>query len=73
MLGSKPVKNLREAFLWDAHFVDKDRTNWRKPKYNTDSKVFLLKIQEQNPASLFNHYKTLISLRKSFKGLNQIL
>lgn len=73
MLGSKPDENLREAFLWDARFVDKYRTNWRKPKYNTDSKVSPLKIQKLNIDSLFNHYKTLISLRKSFRGLNQIL
>ncbi len=73
MLGSKPDENLREAFLWDSRFVDKDRTNWRKPKYNTDSKVSPLKIQELNPDSLFNHYRTLISLRKRFNGLNQIL
>lgn len=73
MLGSKPDENLREAFLWDSRFDDRDRTNWRKPKYNTDSKVSPLKIQELNPDSLFNHYRTLISLRKRFRGLNQIL
>jgi glycosidase len=35
----KPDEGIREAFLWDIRKNDRDRTNWRKPKYNTDSRV----------------------------------
>lgn len=70
MQGKKPDENIREAFLWNTRFKDTDRTNWRKPKYNTDSKVTPLALQIEDASSLFNHYKNLISLRKKHKGLN---
>lgn len=72
MMGKKPDENIREAFLWDARFEDKDRTNWRKPKYNTDSKVKPLKFQKEEHSSLFNHYKNLIAIRKNIPALSQI-
>jgi alpha-amylase len=72
MLGKKPDENIREAFLWNSRWQDKDRTNWRKPQYNTDSKVRPLAAQIADPASLYNHYKTLIGLRKSFSALGQV-
>lgn len=72
MKGKKPDENIREAFLWDKRSDDHHRTNWRKPAYNTDSKVMPLKQQEADENSLFNHYKKLISLRKSKDVLWQI-
>jgi glycosidase len=72
MYGVKPDKYIREAFLWDKRFADNDRTNWRKPRYNTDSKVTPLKLQQADENSLYNHYRTLIHLRKSQSALNQI-
>lgn len=72
MKGKKPDENIREAFLWDKRYDDNDRTNWRKPQYNTDSKVTPLKQQRADENSLFNHYKQLISLRKSKEALWQI-
>lgn len=72
MLGKKPDENIREAFLWNTRFQDKDRTNWKKPKYNTDSKVTPLFQQSQDEHSLFNHYKKLIGLRKSEPALSQV-
>jgi glycosidase len=72
MLGKKPDENIREAFLWNTRFQDKDRTNWRKPRFNTDSKVTPLFQQSQDEKSLYNHYKRLIRLRKSEPALSQI-
>lgn len=72
MKGKKPDENIREAFLWDTRWQDKDRTNWRKPRYNTDSKTTPLKQQRQDPNSLFNYYKTMIRLRTSHLALNQV-
>ncbi|MFC3811236.1 alpha-amylase family glycosyl hydrolase [Lacihabitans lacunae] len=72
MKGVKPDENLREAFLWNTRNQDRDRSNWRKPKYNTDSKVKPLRLQTEDSDSLFWHYKNLISLRKSTAALAQI-
>lgn len=72
MKGKKPDENIREAFLWNTRWEDKDRTNWRKPKYNTDSKVTPLFQQSQDHASLYNHYKNLIHLRKTHPALAQV-
>lgn len=72
MRGKKPDENIREAFLWDKRHADKHRTNWRKPQFNTDSKVMPLRQQQEDPTSLFQHYKKLIQFRKSEPALWQI-
>lgn len=72
MQGIKPDEYIREAFLWDTRWQDKDRTNWRKPRYNTDSKVTPLKLQQADENSLYNHYRRLIHLRKSYPALSQV-
>jgi alpha-amylase len=72
MKGKKPDENIREAFIWNKRHEDKDRTNWRKPVYNTDSKTTPLKLQIEDENSLFNHYRKLIALRKSVPALAQI-
>jgi glycosidase len=72
MKGKKPDENIREAFIWNKRSEDNDRTNWRKPVYNTDSKTTPLKFQIANENSLFNHYKKVIALRKSIPALAQI-
>ncbi len=73
MLGKKPDENIREAFLWNSRFEDNDRTNWRKPKYNTDSKVRPMELQNTDDNSLINHYKKMIWLRKSIPALAQVI
>ena len=72
MKGKKPDENIREAFIWDKRSDDNDRTNWRKPVYNTDSKTTPLKFQIADENSLFNHYKKMIALRKAVPALAQI-
>lgn len=72
MKGKKPDENIREAFIWNKRSEDNDRTNWRKPVYNTDSKTTPLKFQIADENSLFNHYRKLIALRKTVPALAQI-
>jgi alpha-amylase len=72
MKGKKPDENIREAFIWNKRSDDNDRTNWRKPVYNTDSKTTPLKFQIEDENSLFNHYKKMIALRKTVPALAQI-
>ncbi|MCP9769602.1 DUF3459 domain-containing protein [Lacihabitans sp. LS3-19] len=72
MKGTKPDENIREAFQWDKRHEDKERTNWRKPHFNSDSKTTPLRQQREDENSLFNHYKKLIALRKSIPALAQI-
>lgn len=72
MKGKKPDEHIREAFIWNKRSDDNDRTNWRKPVYNTDSKTTPLKFQIEDENSLFNHYKKLIALRKTVPALAQI-
>lgn len=72
MLGRKPDERIREAFLWDERNKDTARTNWQKPKYNTDSKVAPLAKQVTNEESLYVHYKKWIKQRKENASLGQI-
>lgn len=57
MKGTKPDENIREAFQWNSRFEDHERTNWRKPKFNSDSKTTPLRFQREDSQSLFNFYK----------------
>lgn len=72
MKGKKPDENIREAFLWDTRNKDSFRTNWKKPKYNTDSKVSPLSEQQKDAESIYHHYKKLIHLRKTNPALGQV-
>ena len=65
MKGFRPDEYVREPFLWDDASKDINRTKWIQPKYNTDKKTASLKAQKSDSNSIFNHYKTLISLRNS--------
>ncbi|MBK6979480.1 MAG: DUF3459 domain-containing protein [Cytophagaceae bacterium] len=72
MKGTKPDENIREAFQWNSRFEDHERTNWRKPKFNSDSKTTPLRFQREDSQSLFNFYKKLIQIRKEIPALSQI-
>jgi len=72
MKGTKPDENIREAFQWNSRFEDHERTNWRKPKFNSDSKTTPLRFQREDSGSLFNFYKKLIQIRKEIPALAQI-
>jgi glycosidase len=72
MKGTKPDENIREAFQWDKRQADKDRPNWRKPRFNSDSKTTPLRQQIEDENSIYKHYKKLIALRKSIPALVQV-
>lgn len=69
MLGKKPDEYIREPFLWETKKLDKWRTHWMTPHYNTDSTLSPAGIQMKDKNSLYNYYKTLIALRTNSKAL----
>ncbi|MBO9611897.1 MAG: DUF3459 domain-containing protein [Dyadobacter sp.] len=73
MLGQKPDPHIREPFLWTTDPDDPQVTNWIAPEFTTPKTVAPLSQQTGDPASVFNHYRSLISLRKNEPALHQIL
>ncbi|GAB2566236.1 alpha-amylase family glycosyl hydrolase [Spirosoma areae] len=73
MRGRKPDETIREPFLWAERSQDKQRTNWMRPSFSTDSTVVPLARQQTDPNSLFGHYKRLIQYRNSHPVLNDNL
>ncbi|MDO9554869.1 alpha-amylase family glycosyl hydrolase [Rhodonellum sp.] len=69
MLGRKPDENIREPFLWDIQANDKGRTTWMEPVYSIDEMVTPLAIQKSMSTSYFNHYKEIIAVRNTNRGL----
>lgn len=65
MLGQKPDEFIREPFLWGYRQQDRERARWMKPKYSKSLTVTPLVGQQNDPNSLYNHYKRLIHFRKS--------
>lgn len=63
MRGKKPDENIREPFMWTKAAQDSFRTSWMEPKYAED--VQPLSLQMKDPNSMYNTYKTLISLRNN--------
>ncbi|MHA4738810.1 alpha-amylase family glycosyl hydrolase [Dyadobacter sp. MSC1_007] len=72
MLGTKPDPYIREPFLWSEHADDTRHTNWIEAHFSTPNTIAPLSEQMHDPESVFNHYKTLIRLRKSEPALAQI-
>jgi len=69
MFGAKPDPNIREPMLWNRPELDSMRTSWRSPRYSTDATVTPAFVQREDPASLLNHYRTLIHLRNGSPAL----
>ncbi len=69
MLGMKPDPLIREPFLWKPQNEDTGRTTWEEAKFSTDQAVEPLSIQQADPVSVFNHYKSLINLRQGNNAL----
>ncbi|TDB65293.1 alpha-amylase family glycosyl hydrolase [Arundinibacter roseus] len=72
MLGQKPDERIREPFVWTEHRHDPQRALWIKPRYSRRGTVRPLAVQQADPASLYNHYKRLIALRKTLPALGQV-
>ena len=63
MMGLKPDEFVREPFVWSES--DPGQTSWMESKYNIKDQVQPVEQQINDPKSFFNHYKTLIQLRKN--------
>lgn len=73
MLGSKPDPHIREPFLWsDDEETNNETTSWIDAKFTTSKTVTPLSRQINDPNSTYNHYRTLIRLRKAQPALYQI-
>ncbi|WP_247231579.1 alpha-amylase family glycosyl hydrolase [Telluribacter sp. SYSU D00476] len=72
MLGQKPDERIREPFIWTEDRNDPQRALWIKPRYSRRATVRALSLQQQDPNSLYNHYRKLIAVRKAEPALGQI-
>lgn len=70
MTGEKPDPFIREPFLWSDNLNDTNLTKVIDPCHNTPDTLRPLNLQVVADDSVFNHYKTLISLRKSEPSLS---
>ena len=62
MLGQKPDPNIREPFLWGTN--DTGNPHWIEAEYTTPETVPPLETQQNDPNSMYHHYKALIDYRK---------
>jgi glycosidase len=64
-----PDAYVREPFIWDTGKNDPMQTSWEEARFSTDSTVVPFENQKDDPNSLLNFYKKLISIRNSSKAL----
>lgn len=67
MLGTKPDEHIREPFIWSEQDQEKN-TSWITS--TNPLKEVALENQIEDMSSLYNHYKQLINLRNTYKGLS---
>lgn len=70
MTGVKPDEDIRRPMQWDSDTVKvgfSDIFPWRAPA--SDWKERSVALQQNDPASLLNHYRTLLQLRASHAAL----
>ncbi len=68
MKGEKPDEHVREPFPWSWE-KNKATTHWLKSKYTTPSTVSSLEQQQDDPNSLYHHYRALLKMRKDHPAL----
>lgn len=68
MLGRKPDPFIREPMLWRRQ-PDPDRTQTRRIRYSTDDTVTPVAEQQEDPSSLWTHYRDLLRLRSQTPAL----
>jgi alpha-amylase len=78
MLGDKlstyrdqfgPDAFVREPYLWDKSGEDKLQTTWEAARYSTEETVVPYRQQVEDPGSLLNFYRDLISFRNAHPAL----
>lgn len=70
MTGEKPDEYLREPFLWN-NSVESPACTWEIPRYSTPLAVRPYHQQEDDPGSLYHHYRKLIDVRKKHPALSE--
>ena len=73
MLGTKPDPYIREPFLWTDKEHDPDKTSWIQAEFSTNQTIKPLSEQKNDAQSIFNHYKSLIKLRKAEPAISQLI
>jgi glycosidase len=68
MAGMKPDERIREPMLWSDE-KDAGQTTWEPFFYNKDTNIGVSK-QLQDPNSLLQHYKQLITWRNDLPALH---
>ena len=63
MLGKKPDEQIREPFIWDTGQNDSGQPSWQEAVYSTSETVTPLKLQKEDPGSIYNHYRSWIHYR----------
>lgn len=70
MQGAKPDEYIREPMLWYADSAGGEgQTTWQVTRHNPDPAVISVEAQEQDEASLLQHYKKLIEWRNNEPAL----
>ncbi|QOI99676.1 MAG: alpha-glucosidase C-terminal domain-containing protein [Phycisphaeraceae bacterium] len=67
MVGVKPDEDIRTPMPWDAGGGFTAGTPWRA--YNADTPGKNVAVQDADPSSLLNHYRSLIRLRTNERAL----
>ncbi|MEK5175578.1 alpha-amylase family glycosyl hydrolase [Heyndrickxia sp. FSL W8-0496] len=67
--GKKPDENIREPMIWSQNKDESLNTTWIKRKYSKNAEQLAVSVQKSDKTSLYNHYKTMISVRKGRSAL----
>ncbi len=65
MEGKKPDEQIREPMLWYNDPTGTGQTKWERARYNINEKAISVEEQLAKSDSLYNHYKSMIYLRRS--------
>ncbi|MEO1655498.1 MAG: alpha-amylase family glycosyl hydrolase, partial [Bacteroidota bacterium] len=71
MRGKKPDEQIREPFLWEKDSEDQLRARWIEAQYSLDGEIMPLSEQQKEKASLWQHYRDLIQVRKEHPTISQ--
>jgi len=69
MEGHKPDEQIREPFPWKKDPKAPEQTSWEPSTNNSDFANKSLEAQMADSSSLYNHYKTMIDVRRTSQTL----
>lgn len=68
MTGAKPDEFIREPFRW-FEGDGEGQTSWQTPTYNIGGNGISVEAQDNDQASLLNHYRKMIRVRQGYDEL----